>query len=128
MLPKDWNTSKLIVFYRLTIIDINISFFHLQKTEGEMMNKIQLNICNNPACYREAAQLFKELNAILCPALKERVVITGNPCDCTQGKALCATAPCVEVDGRLIRNAHAGDVKEAVEKALRHQRAFATAA
>lgn len=93
-----------------------------------MMNKIHINICNNPACYREAAQLFKELNTVLCPALKEQIVITGNPCTCTNQETYCATAPCVDVEGKRIRNALAGDVKAAIETALRARRLFAAAA
>jgi NADH:ubiquinone oxidoreductase subunit E len=92
------------------------------------MNKIHINICNNPACYREAAQLFKELNAILCPALKERIRITGTPCSCMKNEETCTTAPCVKVNGKLIRNARAGDVKAAIETALRPARHWAAAA
>jgi hypothetical protein len=78
------------------------------------MKKIHVNVDSNPVCYRKAAQLLKELNYILGPALKEQIVLTGIP----RTELCCATdCPIVHVNGRIITQATAGDVVEAIRAA-----------
>ena len=82
------------------------------------MKKIHVNICSGPTCYREAVQLFKELNAVLGAALKEQIVLTGIPYPGACVDAAELAPPCVQVNGRRMTHATAGEVKEAIQEAL----------
>jgi hypothetical protein len=87
-----------------------------------MMKKIHVNIDSNPVCYREAARLFKELNSILCPTLKEQITLTGIPV--TNG--CCALdCPIVQINGQTITRATAGDVVAAIREAAEAPRMVA---
>lgn len=85
---------------------------------GLKMKKIHVNVCNHPACYREAARLFKELNTVLGATLREQITLTGGPCRQTCTQAGMRTAPCVQIDGLQLTRATAGEVKQAVRQAL----------
>lgn len=82
------------------------------------MKKIHVNICSSPTCYREAVQLFKELNAVLGAALKEQIVLTGIPYPAACANAVELTPPCVQVNGHRINQATAAEVKGAILEAL----------
>lgn len=82
------------------------------------MKKVHVNICSSPTCYREAADLFKELNTVLAATIKEQIVLTGIPLskECNASELM---PPCVQINGQMITRATAADVKKAIQKALR---------
>lgn len=80
------------------------------------MKKVHVNIDNGPNNYREAVQLFKDLNALLGATLKEQITLTGMPMNRKNGTE--TTAPNALVDGHLIVNATVADIKAAIKMAL----------
>ena len=80
------------------------------------MKKIHANIDNGPDHYREAVELFKDLNALLGATLKEQIILTGMPMN--REPAANTATPRAQVDGQILVNATAADIKAAIVKML----------
>lgn len=82
------------------------------------MNKISVNICTHPNCYVEGATLLKQLDAMMCARLKNKIALAGT--DCTGHCSECGVsqAPCARIDGMLIPQAQPGAVLNAIRKVL----------
>jgi len=77
------------------------------------MKKTNIRICSSPTCHVESARLFKHLEQTMSAYFKSKTTRVGTAC-----KGICkncgADAPCVELEGKIIRRASSGKILAAL--------------